>query len=382
MKTRGLGFAFQPTWRDAKTGETKTAKTWWVSYSVHGKRHRENVHSSNRIDAIRLLKQRHAETAAGKPVGSQIERTTLDDLLGMVEADYTANGRRSLDRIKFAARHLRRFFEGTAKVRDLTSDRITAYQASRLEEGAKPASINYDLAILRRSFKLAAKAGKVATAPIFDMLSLNNARTGFFEADQYQAVLAYLPDYLKPVVTAAYITGWRTKSELLSRQWRHVDFAGGWLRLDPGEGKTRQPRAFPLTPELRALLEEQRERVREIERATGQIVPWVFIHRNGTRIKNFEHVWNAARCAAGVPGRLIHDFRRTAVRNLERAGVPRSAAMAMTGHKTDAVYQRYAIVDSSMLQDAAEKLSALHAAEKSQSLVKVASIGTQIGTRE
>jgi integrase len=122
----------------------------------------------------------------------------------------------------------------------------------------------------------------------------------------------------------------------------------------------------------------QRQRIHEIERATGRIVPWVFVHDDGSRIKDFRYSWAKACREAGVPGRLVHDFRRTAVRNLERAGVPRSAAMAMTGHKTEAVYRRYAIVDSAMLQEAATKLGALHAAEaNSQSSVKVSSIGTR-----
>ena len=55
---------------------------------------------------------------------------------------------------------------------------------------------------------------------------------------------------------------------------------------------------------------------------------------------------------------LLHDFRRTAVRNLERAGVPRSVAMAMVGHKTESIYRRYAIVDEQMHREAAEKLGA------------------------
>ena len=60
--------------------------------------------------------------------------------------------------------------------------------------------------------------------------------------------------------------------------------------------------------------------------------------------------------AAGYPGRLLHDLRRSAVRNLELDGVPRSAAMAMVGHKTESIYRRYAIVDSGVLRDAATKI--------------------------
>ena len=148
--------------------------------------------------------------------------------------------------------------------------------------------------------------------------------------------------------------------------------AKGWLRLDPGESKNGEGREFPFTPDMRSVLEAQREIVRTIEREQACVIPWVFVQADGSRIKDFRGAWAKACKDAGVPGRLVHDFRRTAVRNLERAGVPRSAAMRMTGHKTEAVYRRYAITDSAMLQEAAVKLAILHAAEeKSQSSAKV-----------
>jgi integrase len=86
----------------------------------------------------------------------------------------------------------------------------------------------------------------------------------------------------------------------------------------------------------------------------------------GSAIKDFRGSWKNACKAASVVGRIPHDLRRTAVRNLERAGVPRSAAMKMTGHKTEAVYRRYAIAEAAMLREAAVKLAALHAAEASR----------------
>jgi integrase len=171
-----------------------------------------------------------------------------------------------------------------------------------------------------------------------------------------------LPGFLKPVVETAYITGWRVPSEILTRQRHHLDLDGGWLRLDLGETKNGQGRNFPLTPELLVILRAQVERTRELELATGRIIPWLF-HRNGRPIKDYRAVWKAACRAAGTPERIPHDFRRTAVRNLERAGVSQSAAMKLTGHLTAEVYRRYAIVDEDMLKEGVEKLAILHRIE-------------------
>ena len=157
-------------------------------------------------------------------------------------------------------------------------------------------------------------------------------------------LLECLPEYLRPLVRVAYITGWR-KTELLTRRWEHVE--EGWLRINAGETKNGEGRQFPLTTELRELLETQR--------ALAPDCPWVF-HRRGHRILSFKDSWRAATKAAGVPGLLFHDLRRSAVRNMERAGVPRPTAKLFTGHKTDSVYQRYTIVDDVMLREGAAKL--------------------------
>jgi hypothetical protein len=91
--------------------------------------------------------------------------------------------------------------------------------------------------------------------------------------------------------------------------------------------------------------------------ADGTICPFVF-HRNGERISHFRAACKNACKAAGCPGALVHDMRRSAVRTFERAGVPRSVAMSLVGHKTESIYRRYAIVDEGMQREAAARLDA------------------------
>jgi integrase len=136
-----------------------------------------------------------------------------------------------------------------------------------------------------------------------------------------------------------------------------VDFAGGFVRLEPGTTKNNEGRAFPLIPELRALLERRLAITRRCELAQGRIIAHVF-HRSGSPIKSLRRGWKAACKDAGRPGLLLHDLRRSAVRNLERAGISRSVAMELNGHKTEAVYRRYAIVAEGDLREAGTKLAA------------------------
>ena len=320
MKTRGLGFVYQPAYVDKRTGEGRTASTWWLQYSVRGKRYRESSGSTNRADAVKLLKRRIGEAAEGRPIGHDIEKTTFEDLGRILLDDYKANGRQSTRRAKSATQNLRRFFADSRAI-DITEDRLNAYIVFRQEEKAANATINRELAALKRAFRLAGK--KVGMPPRIRMLRENNARKGFFEPEQFKAVLQHLPEDLKPVFEVAYITGWRVSSELLTRKWQHVDLAANWLRLDPGESKNSEGRMFPLTPELRDVLSQQLEKTRQLEKATERVIPWVF-HRNGKPIKDYYGAWDEACRLAGLPDRIAHDLRRTAVRNLERAGVPRS----------------------------------------------------------
>ncbi len=260
-------------------------------------------------------------------------RLRFGDAAKDIEAEYTVNGRKSLRDLKCRIKlHLGRTSRGR-RMSSITTADIRAYTKQRMDAGAEAATINRELAVLKRMFTLAVKGTKLMVRPHIPMLAENNVRVGFFERETFEAVRAALPEALRPVATFAYLTGWRIPSEVLTLQWRQIDLAVGTVRLDPGTTKNRDGRLFPFgshLPELRQLLEAQRKATTAVEKANDVICPWVF-HRNGKRVRSFRGAWTAACEAAGCPTMIPHDFRRTAVRNLERAGVSRSVAMQLTG---------------------------------------------------
>jgi integrase len=153
-------------------------------------------------------------------------------------------------------------------------------------------------------------------------------------------------------------------SEVLPLEWRHVDWQGRCVRLDAHTTKNDEGRSFPFSADIEKILTEQLA-IHEQLKAADTICPFVF-HRNGERIYYFRAAWRSARKAAGCPGALVHDMRRSAVRTFERAGVPRSVAMSLVGHKTESIYRRYAIVDEAMRREAVARLDAWMAAPSAE----------------
>ena len=332
------------------------SRVWWGRSG----RHRKSMHTTSLREATKRYHAWVTSLANGMIITPETERTTLIDGQQIILDHYVLKGRRSVRRTKISIAHLIQFFGADCRLMHITTDRAGAYVVARTEAGAAPATIQNELAALKRILALAHRAGKLTVRPYIEMPAVQNTRTGFFEDTEFRAIQAQLSNALKTVVEFMYYTGWRT-SEVLSLLWRQIDFQAGVVRLDPGTTKNREGRTFPfaLLPALASLLRAQREHTTVIERRTGRIIQYVF-HREGQLIKAFLGGWHAACERAGLPGRIPHDFRRTAVRNLERAGVPRSQAMSLTGHKTEAVYRRYAIVSASDQRDAVGKLARLH----------------------
>jgi integrase len=345
MKARGLGRIYQ------------RGETWWIQFRHRGKLYRESSESKVRSKAVKLLQRRHSEMGQGRLAGPDVERTTFDDMVEMLCDDYRVNERKSLDRVQRSVAHLHQVFARTRAL-DITPDRVSAYIRSRMAV-AKPATIRTELAALGRMFTLAVRAGKVSHRPYLPSIEVRNTRSGFFEEAELRKVLAQLPADVRALIEFVHLTGWRI-GEAKKLAWRHVDFCAGTVRLEPGTTKNDEGRTFPFAalPRLEEIIQSQREHTSALEHELGQVIPWVF-HRRGKPVLDFHAAWRRACERARVPGRLVHDLRRTAVRNFERAGVPRSVAMKLTGHKTESVYRRYAIVSEADLAEGVRKVATM-----------------------
>ena len=334
-------------------------ETWWVDYSHNGKRFRESSESKKRKVATDLLKKRLAEIGGGRHIGRDEARVTLADLKQVITDEYKANKRKSLDRLGVSWLALDGYFGPEFRAIDVNSDNVTAYTLHRQEEGRANSTIRNEINALRRALNLAWRARRISNVPYIPVPDVTAVREGFLSRAELDALLKELPSYIRPVTLFAYLTGWR-RGEVLSLTWGQVDFDSGELRLSASDSKNKTGRTFPfrVLPELATLLQDQRERTRTLEKERGEIISWVF-HRDGDRIKSLKTAWAGACRRAGVKGTLFHDLRRCAVMNLERAGVSRSVAMKLTGHKTESIYRRYAVADHSAQEDGVEKLARL-----------------------
>jgi integrase len=304
-----------------------------------------------------MLRQRQAELDQRGPPALRTPKLTFNDLAQDFIRDYRVNGKRSLGKAEKSVERLAQVF-GRHRAISISAQDVRAYIEKRQRAGLANGTINRELAALKRMFQLAAKTKLLSTDHIPDIPMLKEAppRAGFFEAEQFQAVLRYLRPEIKPIALFAHETGWRLR-EVITLEWRQVDLREGSVRLDPGTTKNGEGRVAYCSRELLALLRAQHAATRDLECEKGIIVPWIF-HRKGKRILRFLASWQTACRLAGVPGMLFHDLRRTAVRNMVRAGIPERVAMQISGHRTRSVFERYNITSDGDLREAAKRLSA------------------------
>ena len=255
-------------------GTLRELPTIWIKYYQNGQPVRESTGTTKETVARRILRSREGDVERGVPILPKMGLVTFEDAKDDLLNDYKVNKKKTHDdterRIKL---HLEPVFKGK-RLLSITPAGIRAYVVLRQEEKAANAQINRELSVLKRMFTLAVQGGKLHAKPHIPMLQEDNVRKGFFEPEQFEAVRAHLPEPLRPVVTFAYLTGWRLNSEILPLEWRQVDWEGKTVRLDPGTTKNREGRTFPFTADLEQLLKaqlEEHDRLKKAESAEDRL---------------------------------------------------------------------------------------------------------------
>lgn len=335
---KGQGRIFRPKARGRET------KLWWLDYSVHGQRHREPTGTESKAEALRLLREKITAREAGKVIGRP-DRVILQQLRDLVVRQYALDGRKSVKRVKQAFAHLEEFFGAGARVAEITKTCLDAYAERRLAAGRARATVNNELAQLRRGYRLAIEAGLLAVLPVFKLPRPHNARSGFFEEGEFAAVLLELPPDVRDLVQFLRATGWRREEGRLL-PWSAVDMVGQTIRLEEARSKSGRARVFPfgLAPTVRALLD-----------ARWAVRDGLFVFHGGGQplgLGLIRSAWKRATKRAGVPGRLIHDLRRSAARDFRRAGVSEGEIMQLCGWETRSMFDRYNVINEADLAQA------------------------------
>jgi len=335
--------------------EKRGSRFLYISYrDANGKLCQESTKSESLMVAESLLRDRLSKVERGLPV-ARMKKLKYEDIRETLVLDYRTRGVKMLEKDKngnsyvWGFEHLNSFFKNRL-VMEITTDLLYKFIERRQGDGAKNATINRNLSLLRRMMSLAQRAGKLAHAPYFPMLKEDNVRKGFLTPSQFIKLRGALPEHLRPLVTFLYFTGCRIGAAL-AITWTEIEFENGryQLRIEGNQTKNEEPILLPLPLELNEILKK--------------------LPRKGNLFdsRNLRKSFQAACIEVGLgratgpkvwqyKGLLLHDLRRSGVRNLIRSGVPRRIAMKISGHLTESTFERYNIVDSTDLHEAMAKV--------------------------
>jgi integrase len=339
------------------------SRNWWVKFSVNGRTIQQSADTESRRDALDVLKAEILKHASGEAPDSR--QTTVQKLKDAMMQTWK-NLDKNAASVAWAENCWKRLlpYFGAMKAHCVSSAAIRGYVEHRKEQKAANGTINRELSVLSSAFTLGYEETprRVSHKLSFTRLPESRPRQGFVEQKQYDALAKNCTElYMRAMLALAYSFGFR-KAELLSLKVSDVDLLSGTVRLRTS--KNGEPRQVNLTRDTKQLLASCCA-----GKEPGDAV-FTRTEQSGKRVAvaDFRGTWDAVTKAAGCEGLLFHDLRRSAVRNMVRAGIPEVVCMRISGHKTRAVFDRYNIVSERDLADAAKKL------EISYSLVTVPSV--------
>jgi len=359
--------------RERGTGgliKIKGCRYWYAQfYDKTGKQRRVSTKTEVKQEAQGKLRNLMSDNDRGVQFIGDVKKIRYGDLRAALLQNYVERGNKSLQvtadgtETIWGLKALDEFFEYEAATEDkpeklgvpvtrLTTDAAREFVQKRLAEGAKNGTVNGSLALLRRMLSIAHEDGKIQVKPKIRLLKPGPARKGFLPREQFDKLLGHIPVNLKPLMTFLYFCGVRV-GEALQIEWSQVNLDEALIRLEEEQTKNSEPRTVPLPDVLVTMLEQ-------IEPKQGEVF-------DGT---NLRKAWHKACVQAGLGtftqvegkpdprynGLIIHDLRRSAIKNLMKARVSEKVAMSISGHKTRDVFDRYHIVDTEDVMEAMRRV--------------------------
>ena len=330
-------------------GLWRRGRVWWVKYYVDRYPVFESAKTRDKKRAEDFLRKRLAEAELDQLPNPGARRLAVRDLLKALLSDYELRGRASKKQFESRMKlHLLPLL-GAIRAQDFGNRHVDAYVRQRRHQAASDAAINRELEHVRAAFKFAVDNEELSKAPKIRMLAEDNVRTNFLEHSEYVSLRQAMPQYLVPLFVVGYHVGSRL-GELLKLCWAQVDFEASQIWLERGQTKAKVARVLPIYGEMRDVLlvafKERNEKHPKCE---------LIFNRDGKKIVDFRKAWARACSMAEVKGLHFHDLRRSAVRNMDRAGIPRATIRRIIGHETDSMFDRYRIVDQKDIREAGQK---------------------------
>jgi integrase len=311
-------------------------RIWWIVYSFRGKQYAESSKSADKRTAQKLLRQRLRQINKPRFVNpAREEKFTIGDLKQQLVDSYQRKQNRSTETMLACFAHVEKAFQFDRLV-DIDTEKIRAYSAARLKEGAARGTVNQELRYFKAGYRLMLKAKMISDMPEFEFNAGETVREGFLTFADFRALLAEVKNSnTADLIEFLYHSAWRS-NEVKELRWSWIDLAKNMVVLPEGKSKSKKPRTLPLVGTLLDII-ERRMKLRRLD------CPFVF-HRNGKQIRWFRNSFQSAAKTIGQSELLPHDMRRSAVRNFREAGLSEKAGMALSGHATRSVFDRYSIV--------------------------------------
>jgi len=351
---------------------------WYGQFYKDGKQIRVSTKTEVKEEAKKTLRRLMGDTERGIAPENELRKVRYAHLRAALLQNYLERGNKSLQTMAdgsetiWGLKPLDDFFEyepskngGPEKpgvpMTKLTTDAARDFARERLEEGLSNDTVNGSLRLLRRMLNIAYEDKKIQVVPKIRLLKSSAARKGFLAKQQFDVLISFIPANLKPIVTFLYYCGVRL-GEAKQIEWSQLDLKAALVRLEEDQTKNSEARTIPLPDVLVKML-------KGIEPKDGTVFDTT----------NLRKAWQKACSAAGLgkleevegrpdpryTGLIIHDLRRSAIKNLMKVGVNEKVAMKISGHKTRAVFDRYHIVDTEDVVDAMRRVQTVTPAANS-----------------